>query len=354
MPNVSNRTLLGAVTLSVVMALSACSADEPARPAGSGLINGVDVGDVTLRVGIFTDQTRAQTELTDDFKNTPYKIEWARLNGAGPTVQALYGNAIDISWGLSDTATPKAAAEAKEPWTKDNAPFKIIALLKPFAPDKYPSSIIAANKTAGIDSLEDLRGKSYTYNEGGNANAVALLALYKAGLAKQDVNVQLLQSDSIASAIMSGAVQAGSTSVSKVAPALADGTVKQIVTGQEVGFPGYVSVTARTEALTDPKLDAAIGDFLSRATKFQKWSAEHPEDVAKSYETTQQLTPEQGLQAAHSDAELIIPVGPQDPGTKVEDDLAGLLLKAGFLIKPVDIKQFLDGRYSAQINAGNA
>lgn len=78
MSTVNIRTLLGALSLSVVMALSACGADEPARPAGSGLINGVDVGDVTLRVGIFTDQTRAQTALTDDFKNTPYKIEWAR------------------------------------------------------------------------------------------------------------------------------------------------------------------------------------------------------------------------------------------------------------------------------------
>jgi sulfonate transport system substrate-binding protein len=354
MPNFSTRLLAGALTVGVAMALTSCSADEPARPAGSGLVNGVDVSDVTLRVGIFTDQTRAQTELTDDFKNTPYKIEWARLNGAGPTVQALYGNAIDLSWGLSDTATPKAAAEAKEPWTKDNAPFKIVALLKPYAPDKYPSAIIAANKAANINSLADLRGKSYTYNEGGNANAVALLALYKAGLTKQDVNVQLLQSDSIASAIMSGAVEAGSTNVAKVAPALADGTVNQVVTGQEVGFPGYVSVTARTAALADPKLDAAIGDFLSRATKFQKWSAQHPDDVAKTYESTQQLTPEQGVQAAHSDAELIIPVGPDDPGTKVESDLAGLLLKAGFLIKPIDITQFLDGRYAAQINAANA
>ena len=354
MPTVGTRTLLGAVALSVVMAATACGADEPARPVGSGLINGVDVGDVTLRVGIFTDQTRAQTELTDDFKNTPYKIEWARLNGAGPTVQALYGNAIDISWGLSDTATPKAAAEAKEPWTKDNAPFKIIALLKPYAPDKYPSTIIATNKSADINSLADLRGKSYTYNEGGNANAAALLALYKAGLTKQDVNVQLLQSDSIAPAIMSGAVQAGSTSVGKVAPALADGTVKQIATAEQVGFPDYVSVTARTDALADPKLVIAIGDFLTRAGKFHKWSAEHPDEVAKSYESAQQLTPEQGLQAAHSSAEILVPVGPQDPGTKVESDLSGLLVKAGFLLKPIDIRQFLDGRFSPQINAGNA
>lgn len=354
MPIVSKRALLGALTLSVAMALSGCAAEEPARSAGSGQVNGVDVGDVTLRVGIFTDQTRAQTELTDYFKDTPYKIEWARLNGAGPTVQALYGNAIDISLGLSDTATPKAAAEAKEPWTKENAPFKIVALLKPYAPEKYPSTIIAANKSAGINTLADLRGKSYTYNEGGNANASALLALYKAGLTKADVNVQLLQSDSIASAIMSGAVQAGATSVGKVAPALADGTVKQIATAEEVGFPDYVSVTARTASLADPKLDAAIGDFISRATKYHKWSAENPDKVAPSYESTQQLTPEQALQAAHSDAKLIIPVGPNDPGTKVEDDLAGSLVKAGFLLKPIDITQFLDGRYSSQIDAGNA
>jgi sulfonate transport system substrate-binding protein len=318
-------------------------------PEGERTINGVDVGDLTLRVGIFQDVFRAQTDATDFFKNTPYKVEWSRLNGAGPTVQALYGNAIDISWGLSDTAAPKAAAEAKQPWTAATAPIKIIGLLKPYDPAKYPPAIIAANTDAGINALADLRGKTYTYNEGGNANAVALLALYKAGLTTKDVNVQLLQSDSIAPAIINGSVQAGSTSLAQVGSAIDTGKVKQVATGPEVGFPGYVSVTARTQALADPKLAAAIGDFSQRIARFQKWGAEHPEEIAKAFVSTQQLTQDQALLAARTSASTLIPVGPEDLGTKTEVDLMGVLEKAGFLPRPVDITQLLDARYSEQI-----
>ncbi|MGV9797134.1 ABC transporter substrate-binding protein [Mycobacterium sp. NPDC003449] len=342
-------SVLAVLMLAVAGCTTASQDESQQAPEGQRTLDGVDVGDVTLRVGIFYDVTRAQTDATDFFKNTPYKVEWARLNGAGPTVQALYGNAIDISWGLSDTATPKGAAEAKEPWTAATAPIKIVGLLKPYEPEKYPGSIIAANTKTGINTLADLRGKSYTYNEGGNANAVALLALHKAGLTTRDVKVQLLQSDSISSAIINGSVDAGSTSITRVGAAIDAGQVKQIASGTEVGFPGYVSITARSGALKDPKLSAAIGDFSERVARFQKWGAENPEEIAKAYVKTQQLTDDQALLAARSSAATLVPVGPDDPGTKDEVALMKGLLDSGFLPHPIDITQYLDNRYSEQI-----
>ncbi|WP_169914655.1 ABC transporter substrate-binding protein [Rhodococcoides yunnanense] len=349
---------VGALALGLAMVVSGCSGSESTESDSvsssvSSIVNGVDVSGTTLRVGIFQDVTRVQTENTEFFDDTPYNIEWVRLNGAGPTVQALGGDAIDISWGLSDTAVPKAAAEAKEDWTAENARLKIVALLKPFDPENYPSGIIAANKDAGISSLEDLRGKSYTFNEGGNAHAAAVLALYKAGLTRDDVNVQLLQSDSIASAITTGAVQAGSSSTSALAAALDAGAVERVATAAEVGFPGYVSIVARSGALADAKIDAAIGDFVGRATKFHKWSAANPDDVADAFVKAQQLTDEQALLAAKTTASTVLPVGQDDPGTKVEVDLTDLLVKSGFLPRVVDVRSLVDDRYSAQIEAGN-
>jgi sulfonate transport system substrate-binding protein len=176
-----------------------------------------------------------------------------------------------------------------------------------------------------------------------------LLALYKAGLTTNDVNVQLLQSDSIALAIINGSVQAGSTSLGQVGSAIDAGKVKQIASGPEVGSPGYVSVTARTQALADPKLAAAIDDFAQRVARFQKWGAEHPEEIAKAFVSTQQLTEDQALLAARTSASTLVPVGSDDLGTKTEVDLMGLLEKAGFLPRPVDVTQLLDARYSEQI-----
>jgi sulfonate transport system substrate-binding protein len=336
--------------------LSACSSGSgsTAAKAGASGSGSVDLSGLTLKVGIFQTVTEDQAAASGAFKNTPYKIQWAVLNGAAPTVEALQAQAIDLSWGLSDTATPLGAAQAKSPWTSTSAPFKIVALLKPNDPVTYPGSIIAAHKNTGINTLADLRGKTYAYNEGGNANAIALLALYHAGLTKADVKVTVLQSNSLAPAVSSGAVDAASVGISGVAAQLEAGTVKQIATAHQVGFPGYVTVTARTGALNDPRLSAAIGDFVQRVAKFQKWGAANLTAIAKTYETNQQLTPTQAELSAHNAAETVVPVAPQDPDAKAEVALTGLLYKAQFLPKPIDEAPFLDGRYSAQIAAGNA
>jgi sulfonate transport system substrate-binding protein len=350
------RILLAGATSVTALTLAACGSSSSSGSSNAAAVSSgsaASLSGVTLNVGIFQTVTIDQVKASGLF-NTPYKINWAPLNGAAPTVQALEANAIDISWDLSDTATPLAAAQAKTPWTASTAPFKIVAIVKPNDPVKYPSSIIAAHQGTGISSLADLRGKTYAYNEGGNANAVALLALYKAGLTKSDVKVTILQSNSLAPAVASGAVNAASVSISGVAPQLANGTVKQIVTATQVGFPGFVTITARTGALNDPKLSAAIGDFVERAAKFQKWGATNIDAIAKTFETNQQLSPAQALQAANSTADTLVPVGPDDPAAKTEIGLTDLLYKAGFLPKPIDESPFLDGRYTQQIEAGNA
>lgn len=310
-------------------------------------------GATVLRVGIFQDVTREAIEATDFLKGTPYKIEWARLNGAGPTVQALGGNAIDISWGLSDTAAPKASSEDRKNWTADNAPIKLIGLLAAVDSKKYSPSLIIANTKSGINSLADLRGKTYAFNEGGNANAVGLLALDKAGLSVKDVKLRLLTYDATAPAVVAGAVDAAPTTRSRVADALADGTVKELATENEVGFPGYVSVTARSAALKNPKLDAAIGDFVGRLSKYLKWASTHDEETSQAYIRTQQLTPSQALFAARSGAYRLIPVDRNGPGFKAELEATTRLGKIGFYPRPVDFATVVDDRYTRQIEAGN-
>jgi sulfonate transport system substrate-binding protein len=315
--------------------------------------NAASAGTTVLRVGIFQDVTREAIEATDFLKGTPYKIEWARLNGAGPTVQALGGNAIDISWGLSDTAAPKASSEDRKNWTADNAPIKLIGLLAAVDSKTYSPSLIIANKKSGINSLSDLRGKTYAFNEGGNANAVGLLALDKAGLTVKDVKLRLLTYDATAPAVVAGAVDAAPATRSRVADALADGTVKELATENEVGFPGYVSVTARAAALKDPKLDAAIGDFLGRLSKYLKWASTHDQETSQAYVRAQQLTPPQALFAARSGAYRLIPVDRDGAGFKAEVEATKRLGKIGFYPRPVDFSTVVDDRYTRQIEAGN-
>ncbi|MFG1478350.1 ABC transporter substrate-binding protein [Xanthobacter sp. V4C-4] len=350
-PHLSRRRALG---VAVGATLAGALIGSLGAPIASSLAaEPVDLSGVTLRVGIFEDVTRDAIEATDVLKGTPYKIQWARLNGAGPTVQALGGNAIDISWGLSDTAPAKASAEDRQNWTAQNAPIKVVALLKPLDEDKFSNSLIAAHKDAGVKTLADLKGKTYAFNEGGNINALALLGLAHAGLTLKDVQPRLLTYDATSTALIAGAVNAAPVTRARVADALADGTLIELARDIDVGFPGYVSVTARTGALDDPKLSAAIGDFLNRLAQYLRWSSTHPEETAKSYVKTQQLSERNALSAAKAKAVTLIPVNPGSAGFEKEIAATEKLVKAGFYPRAVDFATVVDGRYADQITAGD-
>jgi len=329
-------------------AQNASAVTPPDTPAAKISLEGT-----TLRVGIFQDVSRAAIEATPFLKGTPYKIQWARLNGAGPTVQALGGNAIDISWGLSDTAPAKASAEDRKNWTAENAPIKLIALLTPVNTSGDTPGLIIANTKSGIRTLADLRGKTYAFNEGGNANARALLALDKAGLTLKDVKVRYLTSDALVPAVIAGAVDAAPADRSVAAGGLADGTIRQLATEPEIGFPGFVSVTARTASLKDPKIEAAVGDFLVRLAHYLQWAAAHPDVVSKAYVETQQLTPAQALTAARGAAYLLAPITPGTPNYVAEVNVTKKLGQLGFYPRPVDFATVVDSRYTKEINEGN-
>lgn len=334
----------------VLLAFSVATAG---LPAVAGQDSGSDLSRVTLRIGIFEDVTHDAVAATDFLKNTPYKITWARLNGAGPTVQALGGDAIDLSWGLSDTAAPKASSEDRQNWAVDNAPIKIIALMKAVNGNEFSPSLIIANKDSGVRTLGDLRGKTYAFNEGGNANAIALLALDKAGLTLKDVQVRLLTYDATAPAVVAGAVAAAPATRARIADALSDGSVRQIATDTEVGFPGFVSITARTAAIADPAKRLAIGDFLHRVAHYLSWAATRPEEIARSYVKTEQLTEAQALFAAKSGAYRLIPVDPDSDGYRQEVAVTQTLGRIGFYPRPVDFSTVVDPRYTGDINDGN-
>lgn len=321
------------------------------RPAVAG---DVDLKGVTLRVGIFEDVRRDAIEATDILKSIPYKIQWARLNGAGPTVQALGGNAIDISWGLSDTAPAKASSEDRKAWTAANAPIKVVALLKPFDVEKFSNALIVAHKDAGIKSLADLRGKTYAFNEGGNINALALLGLDKGGLTLKDVQVRLLTYDATSTAVIAGAVAAAPVTRARVAQALADGTLIELARDVDVDFPGYTSVTARTGATEDPKLGAAIADFLERLAQHLRWSATHPDEIAKAYVRTQQLDQKSALFAARASVATLIPVNAGGEGLTKEIIATEKLSKVGFYPRAVDFRTVVDDRFTSAILQGDA
>lgn len=334
--------LLMAGAAAASFAVASASAEEP------------DLSDVTLNVGIFHEVQFLQIALTDHFKDTPYKIEWVRLNGAGGTMQALGAGAIDLSWGLSDVAVPNASALDVAPWTSETAPLKHIALLAPLDAAAYPSHVIVANTASGITALDQVAGHSYTYQEGGNSAAAALLALKSVGLTANDVDITLIPADSIPASVISGAVDVATVQWAQIQEALDDGTVTRLVSSYEAGFPGYTSITARTQSIEDPKKSAAIADFLTRATAYSNWRVDHLEAVAQTYVEAQQLNPDQAARAAASAATTIVPLVAGGEGVKIQTELQDALFASGFLAREVDYSQLYDDRFADAIEAGEA
>lgn len=345
----SRRAYLLATTAILHATITGSSLAASPQPAETANLKGVK-----LRVGIFHQVTYLQIKLTDHFEGTPYDIEWVRLNGAGGTMQALGGGAIDLSWGLSDVAVPNAAALDKEPWTAATAPLKHIALLRPLDAAKFPTHIIVAHKDAGVRTIADARGKTYTYQEGGNSAATALLALQQAGLTKDDVRITRIQADSIPAAVISGAVAVATVQGPQIQEALDDGTVIRLASGFEAGFPGYTSITARTASIEDPKISAAIADFLTRATAFSLWRNAHIEETAQTYVKAQQLNADQASRAASAGASTILPFTPGGEAVTVQTDLQKRLHASGFLAKPVDYSALYDDRFSDAIIKGQS
>ncbi|PRA51921.1 ABC transporter substrate-binding protein [Brucella pituitosa] len=311
-----------------------------------------DLSGVTLNVGIFQEVQFLQIDLTNDFKNTPYKIEWVRLNGAGGTMQALGAGAIDLSWGLSDVSLPNASALDKVPWTSTNAPLKHIALLKPLDNAAYPSHVIVANAKTGIKDLKEVKGHTFAYQEGGNSAATALLGLQKVGLTAKDVEITRIPADSIPASVISGAVDVATVQWGQIQEALDKGTVKWLASADEVGFPGYTSITARTKSIEDAKKGAAIRDFLKRATAYSLWRRNHLDAIAQTYVKAQQLNPEQAKKAAAGAATVVLPLSADGEAVKVEAELIDRLYKAGFLSREVDYAPLVDARYTDVIKAG--
>jgi DNA-binding NarL/FixJ family response regulator len=131
-----------------------------------------------------------------------------------------------------------------------------------------------------------------------------------AEMTARELEVLALMAEGRSNTNIARTLQAGSTSLAQVGSAIDAGKVKQIASGPEVGLPGYISVTARTQALAEPKLAAVIGDFSQRVTRFQQWGAEHPEEIAKAFVSTQQLTEDQALLAARTSASTLVPSAP--------------------------------------------
>jgi len=261
---VSRRTLLGAtaVTPLAALGLTACS-----DGAGAG-------GGATLRVGELgaapvTQELFKAAGLDQDL---PYAIEWKQFVNAGPEyIEAAGADAVDVGF-TADTPLIFAAA--------NGVGLKAVAVASPDDPNTSGNAILAGKGT-GISSIEDLKGRKVSFQEGTITQYHVVKALESVGLTLDDIEPVNLPVVDGNTALANGEADAVATLGIYWGQAEAGGATV-VATG--AGFiPGNSLLSARTAIIDDEAYTDALADYIDRFARAQQWRYDHVDEWAEIY-----------------------------------------------------------------------
>lgn len=304
---------------------------------------------VKLLIG-YQDLTVPSTvEASKVLEGAPYDVEWVILPGPAAQLSALYSKNIDVGH-MGDTSLIIEQGKAKD-WPADNPPLQIIAGWR--ASDaKYPPIVTVVRSDSGINSLADLRGKTWAYNFGGfNYLQYALTGL-KAGLTPKDYEpVQLGDQNATAAAFNSGRVAAYSGSIAPVGESIEKGAARVLVTSDQLDIPALNVFTARGDVLKDPAKREALADFLSRVRTHWTWYADNLDTVTRLYEEKVKQTPARAKLTTVYQKATFQPL--DDALVRREQQIADVLFQAGAIPNKIDVSSEFYRAFNPATVGGN-
>ncbi|ASR01695.1 ABC transporter substrate-binding protein [Gordonia rubripertincta] len=269
----TGAALLSAAALTFV---AACGGDNDSSSAD---------GKTTLVWGIQTADFPALFEASGLFEDLPYNLDIPIINGPAQQLQALYSKRTDVGHTGAGTAAIELA-NAPEDWNATGKPAIQAIAITLDSETKYPAPSLFVRTDKGINSIEDLRGKSIAFNFGGNIYAAYVVALAQAGLTEKDVKpAKFADNQAAAAAFVAGEVDAVVTSFELAHKLLADGSAKYIPGDPALSkITGGGSSITRPDVLADPAKLEAIKDFYGRLHKFYaEWYPNNKEAVTAVY-----------------------------------------------------------------------
>ncbi|MCU1345098.1 MAG: putative sulfonate binding protein precursor, partial [Acidimicrobiia bacterium] len=289
---VRRTTALLALASVAALTLAACGSDDSSKaaasptkatvaaaPSAATSQPTVDLSGVTLRVGDQADNhLKAILDASGEGAKAPYKISWSTFQNGPLLIAASTGGSIDLGK-LSET--PLVFAQAA------GSPVKVVYVAKPI--DKSQSALNIVVKTGSpLQSLADLKGHKVGYVQGTVLHYLLANALSSVGLKLSDVTLVNIQPG--IDVLGRGDVDALVTGDPTMSAGLVAGTNRILASG--AGFtPGFYYITARAGALSDPKLEAAIADFLPRLARAEVWFNSHPDDAVNIVVAQSKVTP---------------------------------------------------------------
>jgi len=318
---VIRRLATAALSVTALLALTACGADSSADAAGSG-------SKVTLTIGDQAKTLQTIVAASGALKGAKYKVKWAEFEGAAPLYQAVQAGAADTGFSADLPALQALSGGVK---------IKNVAALK----NDGTHVGIVARKDSGIDSIKDLKGQKVVVSSAKGSISEYLLAnvLKQNGLDYKDVKVQYLLPTDAQAAFSSGKIKVWAIFGVYQAVALEQGG-KLLVDGADGRVSGYGFVNASEKALADSSKKAALSDFLKRLGTALKWTSTNKDAYAKAIVERNGADPSVAKTLASAAYGQVLPI--TDDVNKTVQDVADLMNSIGVLDPNVDVAKSAD------------
>lgn len=266
-------------------------------------------------------------------------VQYSDFQSGHLQVEAFNGGSLDLG-GVSEIPPVFAAASSIQS-------FKQIATINA---DVNNQVILVPGKSE-IRSLADLKGKKVGYVRATTAQYFLIQMLASVGLGWKDIEpISLNVSDGTA-AFSRGSLDAWAIYGFPIQRALANDGARILQTA--LGFlSGNYIVTAHVDALKDPGLSQAIGEYLVSCKQAFAWQAQNwdrwSEVLAKEIDVPLPYVQEQVK--GRSAPTTLLPVS--ENAIQSQQKVADVFFKAGLVPKQVDVRPLWDDRFNATIERG--
>jgi sulfonate transport system substrate-binding protein len=285
--------------------------------------------------GIFK-ATCAQYNCTAGAK---YSIEFVTFATGPDALAATVGGSVHFAGTAMAPAVFAAAAKQ---------PVKIVAVTEPQSKPGSGFAIVVSKKSydAGVTSIAALRGKQLALTSGTEGELLAINALKKAQVPLTNVSFSNLAPAASFAAVSSGAIAAAVLPEPFVSMSMAAGA--QVLTTGNGYLPGYFAFFQSNKTLKNPKVVAAVNDYLKRWQKMAKQIYADPTTGVALYAKT--LFPALPLAAATPLSTVLFENSragfvPIEPKVIAEfQKVAQTLYEVGALKRTIDMSKFFDAK----------
>ena len=207
------------------------------------------------------------------------------------------------------------------------------------------SDVVVGNKAKGIETIEDLKGKTVAVSSGTSSEIILEQALARAGMTMDDINTVEMTVDGMTTAMISGQIDAAaswSPNTVTLQNALGDNYVDLGTNADFLDSAIFPSSYICTPEYAEANHDILVR-FAQALDKAHDWRAAHPEEMAKLL-AKELDAPEDTMLAAvgEADWQTITEVcGDMDAIKTVYETQQGIFLDNGTITENVPVEDYV-------------